>query len=715
MNKPLVADIQERPEKVEAVMAPGLNPFFAPKSVAVIGASPKEGNQGRRIMESLKAHGFSGRVVAVHPRGEPISPYPVVRSVAELPGDLDLAIAAVPARNVPGLVEPLAERGIRHLIVISAGFAETGLEGQILERQLREAGKRFGVRIMGPNCMGVLSPPECFNSFFLSPEEFAFPPPGPVALISQSGALMSLALDRLARLNLGVHRAVNIGNRADVGECELLEAFESDPAVRVIGLYLEGVQDGRRFVETAARVSQTKPVVIWKGGHGSRGGDAAQAHSASLAGSYEVFQAACAKADLIEAFGLEEFLQALEVFSLQPPLKGKRILIISNGGGVGVFLTDLCEKQGLKVPEPSTHAQEELRRMLPGYYSFKNPVDLTGSGTNRQCAEVVEKLLATGDYDGLLLVPLLGTAGITTEIASLIHDHVPKHLPVVAGTYGRTRVPQMSEEFKKYGIPVFHTAEAAARALKFLGQWGEQLHKPDHEQEFTETFYHCESANGWPAWHGGHPHEMEIKNFLRNCGVRVPRNHHINERQDLENAVFKWGFPMTLKAAGADIRHKTEIGGVRIDLGTLEELTEAWEEMSSHWPGMVWAEDQMPPGLDLMVGAHRDPQFGPVLVFGSGGRHVEIFKDVGRALLPAGRDELLKMIHQTRAGKIIAGTRGLPPLALSHLVDFLRLIGGWMLDEGRIESMDFNPVRLYEFELVVLDAKITASANPEGR
>lgn len=711
MNKPLMAG-RPNVEKVEALVASGLNPFFAPKSVAVIGASPKEGNQGGRIIESLRAHGFSGRVVAVHPRGESISSCPVVRSVAELPGDMDLAIAAVPARNVPGLVEPLAERGIRHLIVISAGFAETGPEGLSLERELCEAGKRFGVRIMGPNCMGVLSPPECFNSFFLSPEEFAFPPPGPVALISQSGALMSLTLDRLARLNLGVHRAVNIGNRADVGECELLEAFESDPAVGVIGLYLEGVQDGRRFIETAARVSAQKPVIVWKGGHGSRGGDAAQAHSASLAGSYEVFQAACAKAGLIEVFGLEEFLQALEVFSLQPPLEGKRILIVSNGGGVGVFLTDLCEQQGLEVPEPPAKVQESLRQALPGYYSFNNPIDLTGSGTDRQCAEAVGKLMATELYDGLLLVPLLGTAGITPAIASLIRDLVPKHLPVVAGTYGRTRVPQMSEEFRKCGIPVFQTAEAAAQALKLLSLRGQRIKKLIPEQNPASRPYGV--LGPWATLLNGHPHEMEIKNFLRLCGVRVPRNHLIIEQQDLENAVLKWGFPLTLKAVGSDIRHKTEIGGIRIELNSLDAVTCAWREMSRLWPTMVWAEEQMPSGIDLMVGAHRDPQFGPVLVFGSGGRYVEVFKDIERILLPASRDELEEMINRTRVGKIIAGVRGLPPLATNSLINFLQLIGGWMTQENKIESMDFNPVRLYENELVVLDAKVTSPHNMGG-
>ncbi len=712
MNDSIVRDLPEVPDKAHAEEAPGLKEFFAPQSVAVIGASPKEGNQGRRIMKSIQAHGFTGRVVAVHPRGEAIPPYPAVKSVADLAQGTDLAIAVVPARNVPGLVEPLARKGVRHLIVISAGFAETGLEeGQRLDESLKAAGKRYGVRIIGPNCMGVLSAPERFNSFFLSPDEFSFPPSGPVALISQSGALMSLVLDRLAGLKLGVHRAVSIGNRADVGECELLEAFANDPSVGVIGLYLEGVQDGPRFVETARKVAREKPVVIWKGGHGSRGGEAARAHSASLAGSYEVFQAACEKAGLIEVSGFEEFVQALEVFSLQAPVMGRRILIASNGGGIGVFLTDLCESFGLEAPEPPKTAQEELRSTLPGYYSFRNPVDLTSSGTNEQCVLAIETLLETGCYDGLLLFPLPGTAGITPEIASLIHGHVPKHLPVVAGTYGLTMDPQMSEEFHKHGIPCFTTAEAAVQAMRLLVRRGEDRMKTKLPGPAGKPSYHFESIDGWSKWLKEMPDEMEIKNFLRLCGVEVPRSLKIMHRQDLENATLKWGFPIALKAVGKGLRHKTEIGGVHLDIETMKELIEAWQKMSSTWPGAVWAEEQMPPGEDLMVGAHRDPQFGPVLVFGSGGQYVEIFRDIQRVLLPATNEELFRMIYKTRAGEIIAGARGLASLDGKHLFEFLKLVAGWILSEDGIETMDFNPVRLYDKGLVVLDAKIIPTQN----
>lgn len=722
----------------------GLTPFFSPRCVAVIGASPKADNQGKRIVASMVAQGFPGKIVTVHPQGKAIDPFPVYRHVKDLPESVDLAIAAVAAPSVAPLIEPLAGKGVRHMIVIGGGFAETGTEGEELQQLLLNEARKTGMRIIGPNGMGVFSAAERFNSFFLSPDEIILPQEGPVAIISQSGAFLSQILDQMSNRGVGVNKAVNFGNRVDVGECEILEEFGKDPAIKVIGLYLESMQDGPRFVEIARRVGATKPIIIYKGGHGREGGKAIKAHSASLAGSYEVFQSACDKANLIEVQGLTELINAVQALSQQPTAKGNRILVVSNGGGMGVLLTDLCEKAGLSVPEPSSTSQEHLRETLPEYYSFRNPIDVTGSGTNEQCIQAVEHLLGTGEFDGALIVLLSGTAGITEEIAPLIRSRLPREFPIVIGAYGRTLFPKMKEVFKRDGIPVFPSGEEAARAIEILVRAGKgkkaSLREPSIVREwffflprffspsritllskkpviksaFNFTLYDSQPTRGWLDQLGALPDEMKIKDLLYLCGVRVPSHIHLQSEQDIQTAVQLLGYPLVLKTVSPEVAHKTELKGIRIHLEDEETLLREWEEMNKIYPDKIWAEREMPPGLDLMVGAHRDPEFGPVLLFGTGGRYVEIYQDIQRLLIPATEQEILDLIFSTRAGQIIRGARGAPPLDIKHLSAFLKFVADWMVYEPDLVSLDFNPVRLFEDSLVALDAKAVLG-NCEGK
>ncbi|MCH7499962.1 MAG: acetate--CoA ligase family protein [Nitrospinae bacterium] len=695
-----------REDKPEIRAMENVEGFFSPRSVAVIGASPKPGNLGGQIVHSLHVQGYEGAVTVVNPRGEGIPPYPAVRSPEELPAGTDLAIAAVDASQVPGLVEPLAKRGIHHLIVISGGFAETGKEGEKFQRELQKEAKKFGVRVMGPNGLGVFSAPNHFNSFFLSPDEIILPQPGPVAIISQSGVFLSLILNELAGMGIGVHRAVNFGNRVDVNESELLETFAKDPAVSVIALYLESFQDGARFVEIARKVTRDKPIVIWKGGHADRGSAAAKAHSSSLAGSYPVFQAACDKAGLIEVQGFEEFRWALQVLSCQPVPRGERVLIVSNGGGMGVFLTDLCERAGLLVPKPSEPVQAFLRKKLPRYYSLENPIDLTGSGTNEQCVETVEYLMNSGEFDCLLMILLSGAQGINEEIAPLFRGRLHKNNSLITAAYGETLFHALKKELREDRIPVFPSAEAATTALSILIRRKRILKALQITGEGGKSPPSLAWVENWKNRFPQCPDEMEIKKFLDDSGIPVPSNHLLKNLEDLPKAVETLGFPLVLKAVSPALQHKTEMKGVGLGIQSLYKLMHEWRMMRTTWPESVWAEQQMPPGLDLMVGFTRDPHFGPVLVFGSGGQHVEIFRDVQRILLPATHEELSTLIDRTGAGKVIRGVRGEPPLDRKGLLDFLVQTSGLMVQNPELQSLDFNPVRLYKERLVVLDAKV---------
>jgi acetate---CoA ligase (ADP-forming) len=691
-----------------------LEPFFAPRSVAVIGASPKPGNLGAKIVESIRAHGYQGNVTVVNPRAEAIPPYRAVKSSSELPDGTELAIAAVSAKQVPGLVEPLAKQGVHHLIVIGGGFAESGKAGEKHQQDLKEAATKFSVRIIGPNGLGVFSAPDHFNSLFLSPEEIRLPQPGPVALISQSGAFLSLILNQLAGMNIGVHRAVNFGNRVDVDEVELLTAFAKDPAVTVIGLYLESFRDGARFVELARKVSLEKPIVIWKGGHAERGGDAARSHSSSLAGSYPVFQAACEKAGLIEVSGFEEFRLALQVLATLPVPRGDRTLIVSNGGGMGVFLTDLCERYGLRIPKPSEPLQSLLKKTLPEYYSLNNPIDLTGSGTNKQCVETAERLMKSGEFDCLLMILLPGTEGINADIAPLLHGRFPEGQPVIIGAYGEPLFSSLQKDLKNIQLPVFPSAEAAVEALSILIRRRRIRDNAESRGEEEAVPLPTTWADDWKKRFRQSPSEMEIKRFLKDHGIPVPGSRPIKKPDALAIAADELGFPLVLKAISSGLQHKTELNAVKLGIKNLEDMVTHWSGMQKIWPHSIWAEEQMPAGLDLMVGFHRDPHFGPIMVFGSGGKYVEVFQDVQRILLPTSTEDLSRMIDRTSSGKIIQGVRGEPSLNKKDLLNFLERASQLIIHLPEVESIDFNPVRLYEDRLAVLDAKVTMKCN-EGK
>ncbi|UCD11689.1 MAG: acetate--CoA ligase family protein [Nitrospinaceae bacterium] len=684
-----------------------LETFFSPRAVAVIGASPRPGNLGARILASLEAHGYGGERIAVNPQALPVPPTGAVASVAELPDGVDLAIAAVPAGEVPGLVAPLAGRGIHHLIVVGGGFAETGREGARLQRALQDESQAAGVRVIGPNGLGVFSAAARFNSFFLSPGDIRLPGPGPVAILSQSGAFLSLLLDGFARAGVGVHRAVNFGNRADVGELELLDAFAGDPAVKVIGLYLESFADGARFVERARRVTREKPIVVWKGGQGERGGRAVRSHSASLAGSYPVFQAAVEKAGLIEARGFEEFQDALAILASQPVPAGDRVLIVSNGGGMGVFLTDLCERRGLSLPAPSGALLRKVTAGLPHYFSVKNPIDLTGSGTNRQCADTALALMGSGEFDALLLVLLSGTQGIDAEIASLLPAGRACDHPIAAAVYGEKLYHPLGRAWRKRGLPVFATAEAAAWALSVLVRRCRVLQGAAEEARPGPG----EWAAKWRKRFPHPPHEMEIKTFLAEQGVGVPAHRSLLRENAIDAAAGALGYPLVLKAAVPGMEHKAEQKAVRTGIYDGEEFVRHWRDMDRLFPGALYAEKEAPSGLDLIVGFHRDEQFGPLLVFGAGGKYVETWGEVGRLLLPATRAELSGLVNGTAVGRVILGVRGEPSLAREELLEFVERAAWLFVECSEYASMEFNPVRLYEDRLVVLDAKLAATSS----
>ncbi|MFQ5444859.1 MAG: acetate--CoA ligase family protein, partial [Nitrospinales bacterium] len=411
--------------------------------------------------------------------------------------------------------------------------------------------------------------------------------------------------------------------------------------------------------------------------------------------------------------GLEEMVDALQVLDWLPPMQRDRVLVVSNGGGMAVFLTDLCEKYNLNVPKPSQPLMDHLKTLFPTYYSFQNPIDLTGSGTNEQCALAVKHLLRSGEFDGLLMVLLSGTTGINSEIVPQLRQYLSLNgnIPIVIGAYGAKLLDPIRKELIKDKIPVFPSGETAARAMNLLVQYHKSHKKHGMEKIEEPSFVNICVPRGWSKKFDRTPDEMEIKKILQLSDIKVPLHHPIRSMEDIRQAINRLGFPMVLKVVGNEIKHKMELKGIKLNIQSEDQLLNEWMALFQTFKKGIWAEQQMPPGMDLIVGAHRDPHFGPVMIFGSGGQYVEIYKDVHRLLLPATESELSDLVYKTCAGRIIRGVRGEPPLNTKPLFTFLRLVSEWMIQEPNIKTLDFNPIRLYYKDMVVLDAKATFLSN----
>ena len=683
-------------------------PFFRPNGVAVVGASRDPSSVGRRVLSALASGGFRGPVYPVNPKAAEIAGVPCYPSVRDLPEPVDLAVIAVPARAVAGVVDDCAARGVRALVVISAGFAELGGEGVALQKALVEKARGHGMRLVGPNCLGLLNadPDVRLNASF-SP---VFPPAGRVAMSSQSGAIGLAALAAAGRYGLGFSTFVSVGNKADVSGNDLLQFWEEDPATDVILLYLESFGNPRRFARIARRVGRRKPVVVLHSGLSRAGGRAAGSHTAALASNAAAVESLFRQTGVVQAETLEEMFDLALVLGSQPRPRGRRVGIITNAGGPGILCADACEAGGLSVPELSTGLRAQLAALLPGAASTGNPVDLIASAGPEQYRHAVRSFLDAGEVDSLIVmftpVGLADTGDVTKAITDSViaarHAEAPA-IPVLACVLGQDE-HRTHLEMSGGRIPCFPFPETPGRVLGKVAAYAEWQARPvgvipdfeDVDLEAARTVCRRALAERGTGWLSAEDTRAVLAALrLPTVPARVART-----ADEAVQAAIQFGFPVAVKLASRKLVHKTEVGGVRLGLADAAEVRRAILDIQGAlidqnrldaMEGVI-VQPMLSGGVEVMAGVTHDPLFGPLVAFGLGGVHVEVLADVGFRVTPLTDRDAAEMVRGIRGFRLLDGYRGHPPVDVPAIEELLLRLSRLAEEIPEIGEIDLNPI-----------------------
>ena len=695
---------------------PGLDPFFRPSSIAVVGASRHRGTIGWQILENLLRHGYRGVVYPVNPHARAVHSIPAWPSVTAIPDSVDLAVIVVPKERVLEVVEECGAKGVHALVVISAGFRETGGEGAVREARLVERVRHHGMRLVGPNCMGVLNtdPEWCMNATFAP----TMPPPGPLSFMSQSGALGVTILDYAAEYGIGIHHFVSVGNKPDVSGNDLLEYWEHDEGTRVILLYLENFGNPRRFTRLARRVSRKKPIVVVKSGRSAAGARAASSHTGALAGVEVATGALLAQCGVLRADSIEELFDVAMAFEGQPIPAGNRVAIVTNAGGPGIIIADACEAAGLEVAALTDETQAALRRIVPEEASVRNPVDMIASATADTYRLVLDQVLADPGVDAAIaaFVPPLGIR--QEDVASSIVEAGAGHgsKPVLAVLMGREGLPEGRAELGEAGIPAYIFPESAARALAAMYRYRRWLERPVEEPRTFEVDRGRVEQLIAAARREGRSHlrEIEALAVLEAYGIPTVEPRLACSEDDAVRTAETLGYPVVLKVVSGDVVHKTDVGGVCLDLRGPAEVRSAHRQIvdaiAKARPEAllegVLVERHLSGGKEVILGMSTDPAFGPILMFGLGGIYVEALADVSFRLQPVTAVDAMEMIHSLRGRRLLEGMRGEPAADTALLAEIIERVSQLVGDHQEIAELDINPFLAFPDGGRAVDARI---------
>lgn len=705
-----------------------ISAIMNPKSIAVIGATDRPGSVGHSVFSNILSGGYKGVLYPVNPARHSVLSVRAYPKLADVPDPVDMAVVIVPAKMVAAMVEEAAAKGVQGLVIITAGFKETGGEGIERERQLVEIAGKHGIRMIGPNCLGVMNtnPEVSMNASFAT----RMPRRGDIAFISQSGALCTAVLDFAEARQIGFSKFISFGNKADVNEIDLLRYLKDDPETKVIAMYLEDITNGRQFIETAREITWNakKPMLAIKSGRSTEGAKAAASHTGSLAGSDMAYDAIFGQSGIIRVETMDELFDSAFAFANQPPPRGKRIAIVTNAGGPGILATDAAIRQGLELARFSQETEAKLRECLPPTANIHNPVDVIGDAKHDRYEAGIRFVLEDEGVDGAIVI-LTPTAMIdikeTAEIIPRVTQNCSK--PVLCSFMGIMDVSEGVEYLERHGIPNYPFPENAVRAMANMVKFGWLLGLDRREVRRIAADREAAHQVIMRKLEGRDSYMMppnEAQEILQCYGFPLLRNHLATSPDEASRAADDIGFPVAMKISSPDIVHKFEAGGVRLKINSAQQAAAAFEEIVASAEKFktgaeikgVLVEKMARGGVEVILGAIRDPKFGPICMFGLGGTFVEAMKDVTFRLAPMWEISAEIMINSIKAYRILKGVRGMPPSDIDAIKDCLLRLSQMVASHPEIAELDINPLIVYpEGEgCVVADSRIRLTRTPVG-
>jgi acetyl coenzyme A synthetase (ADP forming)-like protein len=676
-----------------------LDALFRPRSVAVVGASRKRGSISGEIFHNLLASGFPGPIYPVNPAARSVQSVRAYPSVLDIPDEVDLAVIVVPQRIALSAVQECAQKGIRGIVMITAGFAEVGDEGKAAQEEIVRVIRRHGIRMLGPNCLGLLNtdPAVQLNSTFAP----TWPPTGHVAIASQSGALGISLLDYARNLGIGISMFASTGNKADLSGNDLLEYWEQDDATRLILLYLESFGNPVRFMEIARRVSEKKPILVVKSGRTAAGARAASSHTGALAGMDVAVDALLGQAGVIRTDTMAELFLLAGLLTNQPVPQGDRVAILTNAGGLGIMASDACESRGLQLPELSSNTLDSLRSFLPRAASIANPLDMLASASAEDYERSLQLLLRDEQIDSVivLFVPALVTEA--AEMAkAVVRASRERPKPVLVCPVGTHGVPAALRILREAKIPTYAFPEEAALALAHAVRYGQWLRKPKGVIPDLPDVSPARARSVLEGREAGWLTADEVRILLSAYGIRVPHSQVVQSVAEAEEAARSIGGTVAVKLVSREIQHKTEVGGVHLGLSTPQEAGEAFEAIRASLAAQGLAEkmdgalvqEMIQGGVETYVGSTEAPGFGMLLGFGIGGINVELWKDVVFRVHPLTDADAREMIDQIRGRALLEGFRGMPPADKEAIASSILRVDRMVGDNPEIRELDLNPL-----------------------
>ena len=682
-----------------------LSSLFAPKSIAIVGASDKEGKVGTAITENVLKLGYQGEIFLVNPSYEKLHGKECHKSLSEIEQNVDVAVVVVPAKFVLDVVRESADK-VKNFVIISAGFSEVGKDGVQREGELALLAKQKGLNVLGPNCLGFISPSSSLNASFA----VGMPEKGNIAFVSQSGALLVAALDIAKKEGLKFSSLVSVGNKMQLSEIELMEELGDDENTKVIGMYLEGIKDGKRFIEVASKVSQKKPIVILKAGKTEKSQRAISSHTGALSGSDEIIDAVFEKTGVIRADNLEDFFEILEIISIVDVPKNEKVAVITNAGGAGVLATDAFKGKNIKLADFSEMVKSKLRENLPEEGSVENPIDVLGDAAENRYAYALENIVDEEIGTALcILTPQEKTP--VGKVAEVIMDFKNKSDKVVAAAFiGGELVEEAILKMKAANIPTFAFPERAVEILDCYYKWSQRKGSHFGAEEVVKSSERTEIVGKMIS-----RAKEEGKKALRfDDAAKVMALYGINA---IESHYFKQGdeiaqemkYPVVAKIDSDKVLHKTDQKALILDLKNRQELSEALEDLWSRFPGEeILVQPMLSKGTELILGINRDEVFGPIVVAGLGGIYTEVFKMVDFFIPPMSRNEIVNKLRESKIGFLFAGARGLKEFDVEEVAEIISSAMAFAEEIPEAREFDINPMFIYNTDekAIAVDVKI---------